>query len=198
MKTGFAWLAGLLLCAPALAGDLFEHPKTSAQAQALLSATMPGLGQVELVRGRFSQRRFLREIPTPLVSTGEFLLVRDRGIWWHTLTPEESERTLIPGGESRRQLAASTLFALFALDLDTLARSFDLFGMRTKSDWQLGLRPHDAALAAWFSEARIRGGKRVQQVTLVEASGDRTQIDLKARPQPLSSLTSGERQRFEN
>lgn len=200
MKTTLGWLGAVLLAAPALAGDLFEHPQTPAQAATTLRAAMPDLGQVQVLRGHYHQRKFLREIPRPLISTGEFLLVRDRGIWWHTRTPLESELTLTPGGVVRQpgaERAASMFFALFALDLDTLARSFDLFVMPSGTQWQLGLRPRDAALAAWFETATLSGGARVEQVTLIEAAGDRTEIKLDAVAQPLSSLTPAERQRFE-
>ena len=196
----------LLLCAPALADDPFTHPQTPAQAESILRAAMPDFGQVQLLRGRYTQRKFLREIPRPLISTGEFLLVRDRGVWWHTQTPLDSELILIgrsaagSGGGSQQpgpEMAASAFFALFTLDLDALARSFDLFLTQTGSEWALGLRPRDAALASWFEKATISGSSRVDQVTLFEAAGDRTEIDLLAVAQPQGSLTSAERKRFE-
>lgn len=207
MKKALGWLAVMLLAIPALADDLFDHPQTPAQAQAILRAAMPDLEQVQVLRGRFSQHKYLSEIPRPLSSAGEFLLVRDLGVWWHAQTPLDSVLTLTPYGlmspsdGSRQQpgseIAASIFFALFALDIDTLARSFDLFAMQSAARWQLGLRPRDAALAAWFRQATLSGGEQVEQVTLLEAAGDRTKIDLDAAAQPKSSLTPTERQRFE-
>jgi hypothetical protein len=65
------WLGAALLAAPALAAeDLFAHPRSAVQVQAVLHAAMPALGQAQLLRGRFIQRKFLREIPRPLVSGG--------------------------------------------------------------------------------------------------------------------------------
>lgn len=217
MKTRLWWLIiAALLSAPAQATDLFEHPRTPAQAETDLSAAMPGLEQVQVLRGRYSQRKFLREIPRPLNSSGEFLLVRDRGIWWHTQTPLDSELMLplVAAGPQRRaarapgkgqpagqeELAASLFMALFTLDLDLLARSFDLFVMRSDAPgprWSLGLRPRDAAVAAWFEQATLSGGERVERVTLFEAAGDRTEIDLDSAAHPLSSLSAAERQHFE-
>lgn len=214
MKKALGWLAAMLLAAPALAGDVFDHPQTPAQAQAVLRAAMPGLGQVQVLRGHFTQRKYLSEIPRPLTSTGEFLLVRDQGVWWHAQTPLDSALTLTPrgliqvdartpmppGGSQRQpgsEIAAGIFFALFALDIDTLARSFDLFAMQSAARWQLGLRPRDAAVAAWFRQATLSGGEQVERVTLFEAAGDRTEIELDAAAQPKSSLTPAERQRFE-
>lgn len=217
MKTRLWWLVAALLSTPALAADLFESPRTAAQAETDLRAAMPGLGQVQVLRGRYSQRKFLREIPRPLISSGEFLLVRDRGIWWHTLTPLDSELMLplvvaglprpatraLGKGQStgQEEHAASLFMALFTLDLDLLARSFDLFVIRSEAPeprWSLGLRPRDAAVAAWFEQATLSGGERVERVTLFEAAGDRTEIDLDSAAQQLSSLTAAERQHFEH
>lgn len=221
MRRALGWLGPALLAVPGLAvaasgDDLFAHPLTPAQVQAALHAAMPDRGEVQVLRGHFSQRKFLREIPNALTSQGEFLLVRDRGIWWHTRTPLDSAMTLTPQGVlqddagapqnsvrngGHAAAAASMFFALFALDLETLARRFDLFFMEPeaapKKQWVLGLRPRDAAVATWFSRAILRGDQRVEQVSLFEPGGDRTEIDLQATALPLSSLTLAERQRFE-
>ncbi len=208
------WLIAMLLAMPVRADDLFDHPQTPAQAQAVLRAAMPDLEQVQVLRGRFSQRKYLSEIPQPLSSAGEFLLVRDLGVWWHAQTPLDSAVTLTSGGlvqldagasaqgrtslhQPGSEFVASVFFALFALDIDTLARSFDLFMTESGGRWQLGLRPRDNSLSTWFQQAILSGGGRVEQVRLFEAAGDRTQIDLDAVAQPRSSLTPAERQRFE-
>lgn len=201
------WLVAALLAAPVLAADLPEHARTPAEVQTALATAMPELGQTQVLRGRFKQRKFLSEIPRPLLSSGEFLLVRSLGIWWRTQTPLVSDLVLTPAGLVERngaapvqpgaKVAASIFFALFALDIDTLAQSFDLFVTDSEPHWTLGLRPRDAAVAAWFERATIRGGERVEQVSLFESAGDRTEIDLEAVAQPLSSLTPAERKHFE-
>jgi hypothetical protein len=190
-------MAAALPSTPVSAGDPFDHPRTAAQAREALHSAMPGLDEVQVLRGRYSQRKFLREMPAPLLSSGEFLLVRDRGIWWHTQTPLDAEVALTVGETDPRSIAATTLLALFALDLDTLARSFDLFLVESGPHWLLGLRPRDASLAAWFTQITVSGELRVEQVNLLEATGDRTEIDLDAVPQALTSLTTTERKRLE-
>ncbi|WP_420465959.1 outer membrane lipoprotein carrier protein LolA [Panacagrimonas sp.] len=201
MKPVCCGLIALLLATPLLAGEVFEHPQTPQQAQAFLHAAMPDLGQVQVLRGRYVQRKFLREIPRPLTSSGEFLLIRDRGIWWHTQVPLDAELMWRrdSGPASAMDIAASTFFALFALEVDALARRFELFGIGPEapaSPWQLGLRPRDAALADWLTQITLAGAGQLQQVNLLEATGDRTEIDIIAEAQPLSSLTPSDRLRF--
>lgn len=214
MRHALRWLIAMLFAMPVLADDLFDHPQTPARAQATLRAAMPDLGQIQVLRGRFEQRRYLSEIPQPLRSAGEFLLVRDLGVWWHAQTPIDSAVTLTHGGlvqlhggmsaqgstshyQPGSEFVASVFFALFTLDIESLARSFDLFLTESGGRWQLGLRPRDASLAAWFRQATLSGGERVEQVHLFDAAGDRTEIYPDATAQPLSSLTPAERQRFE-
>lgn len=202
MRTVLCALIAWLLAAPAPAADLFEHPQTPAQIQTMLRAAMPEPGQAQVLRGDFRQRKFLPEIPRPLISTGEFLLVRERGIWWHTRTPLDSELTLTRGSVQKQggEIAASIFFALFALDLDTLARSFELYAMDAGSPgskWMLGLRPRDESLAGWFQRITLAGDAQLRHITLFETTGDRTEIDLDAVAQPLSGLLPAERQRFE-
>lgn len=201
MSRIFCGLIAALLALPSLASDVFAHPQTPAQARAVLSAAMPDLGAVEVLRGDYIQRKYLQEIPRALTSSGEFLLVRDRGVWWHTQVPLESELMLShrPGQAPGLDIAASTFFALFALDLDTLARSFELFAMQSESSqphWTLGLRPRDAALATWFEQITLAGGKQLDKVILIETAGDRTEIELKAVAEPLTNLSATEKQRF--
>lgn len=204
-------LAGVLLGAP-LAADVFDHPATPAQAQAIVRAAMPALEDTEVLRGQFTQRRHLLEIPRPLTSHGEFLLVRGQGVWWHARAPLDAALVLTPAGvladstaaapdrpaatQPGTALVAEIFFALFALDIDTLARSFELFATQAGPDWQLGLRPRDAALGTWFRQASVRGAAQVQQVTLDEATGDRLEIDLSATPGSAASLTPAERAHF--
>lgn len=214
MKTALVWLIAVLAGAPALAADVFDHPQAPAAVQAMVRTAMPDLGNVEVLRGRFVQRKFLRELPRALTSAGEFLLVRDQGVWWHAQTPIDSALTVTASGVVRHDgavstpatanrpppgsdIAASIFFALFALDVDALSRTFDLFATHTGARWQVGLRPHDAALAQWFQQATVAGDTRVRQVTLYETAGDRTEIDLDAVAQSRSSLTPDERRRFE-
>lgn len=193
------WLWGLsvaLLSAPVLAGSLFEHPQTPAQASAVLRAAMPELEQLQLLRGRFVQHRLLRDIPRPLKSSGEFLMLRDRGIWWHTQLPLDTTLSFAVGDRTSREPAAAVFLALFTLDLDTLARSFDLFLLQTDGHWLLGLRPRDAAVAAWIGQITLSGSRQVERVSLLEATGDRSEIELHSVAAPASSLTPVERQRL--
>ena len=180
--------------------ELFSHPATTAELRASLLAD--ALGEVErsrVVEGRFAQQRTMRGLPRPLDSSGEFLLVRDLGLRWHTLAPVEDEFVLTragvsasrPGAKRTASLGPATelLFALFSLDLESLERRFELYGLGAPDSWHIGLRPRDKATARAVKQATLRGGQRVESIVLVNGAGDELRIrlhDVVVRPGDLT------------
>ncbi len=175
------------------ADDLFSHPATLDQLAALLAPARTPLAQSQALRGAFEQRKFLVGIPKPLVSRGEFTFARDRGVWWHTRVPFDSEFILTRDGMTQRdaggtpitlssqqqpalRVVADVFLSLFALDLKLLAESFDTFGVPDAQGWQLGLVPHAGALGGVIQRVTIHGKTRVDHVELVDSHGDRTEL----------------------
>jgi hypothetical protein len=177
------------------AGDaLFERPRTAHDLVAtVLSDTAGKLRQARTLRGKFVLRKHLREIPAPLTATGEFVFVRDLGIYWHTVTPFDSVFLLTPrgalqrdeGSESYRMdanqqpgvRAALEIFAaLFGLDVDLLANNFQLYGVGDAQGWRVGLRPRGAAMSAVFTQAIVAGKAQIERIELSDNNGDRTEI----------------------
>jgi hypothetical protein len=211
MMTRFAALLALLLASMGFAepaSDAFAHPATAAELrESLLAPVTRDLARATVLTGSFTQRRVLQEIPRPLISRGDFLLARELGVQWHTREPFDSELVLTRSGMTMRaesaetvelsaqdqpavRAAAEIVFALFALDLETLEQRFLLFAAGTPADWQVGLRPRDAVTASVFRQAVISGSGQVERVVLEDAAGDRTEVhlsDVAARSAPLSA-----------
>lgn len=212
-------IAALLLLSMALLGNsahatdaIFAHPKDAAALRPLLSAPARELMRAQTLRGRFAQKKFLRELPMPLPSDGDFLFARDLGIAWHTRTPLDSEFILTRKGMMQKdggnvamrlstdqqpalQIALRLFLALFSLDLDTLASDFQLYGTKTGEKWQLGLKPKNAAMSAAFSEAVIEGAAAVERIEMRDRNGDRTEITI-LQLQSGGAVTAEDRRRF--
>ena len=213
-------LVAQLFVGNAMAADeqgVFAHPLTPAQMSALLGPAAKPLAAAPGLRGRFEQRKYLPELPKPLLSTGEFLFARDIGVWWHTRTPfdsvfiltREGARSRDEGGAETRisaddqpgvAVAARIFFALFALDFEALSKDFDTYGIPTGSGktagWQVGLRPKLAAMAAVFRESVIDGTQNANRIELRDAHGDRTEILLPEVTLLSDGLSAADRQRF--
>ena len=153
------------------------------------------LAKPAVLRGQFEQQKQLQGFGNPLKSSGDFLLLRDRGIAWNTRAPFASSTRLtrkkllatMPDGSSQVLIDASAspgmaavnalLMALVAGDLDALATRFTLKeALRVDGGWSLTLQPRDAALKQAFSRIVLDGDRYVRGVEIVEPAGDRTRI----------------------
>jgi hypothetical protein len=193
--------------------DLFARPATLDQLAALLAPARTPLAQSQALRGAFEQRKFLAGIPKALISRGEFTFARDRGVWWHTRVPFDSEFILTRDGMIQRdaggtpikltsqqqpalRVVADVFLSLFALDLKLLSENFDTFGNADAQGWRLGLAPHTGALGGVVARVTIHGKTRVDHVDLVDAHGDRTELLLSDDRRGSGPLTPEEEQHF--
>jgi len=195
------WLWALLVlpCASgAPVADPFAHPVTDeAQLRSALSRPAAKLLKAQFLKGQFQHSRHLREIPRPLIATGEFTFVRDLGVYWHTRQPFDSIVVLTSAGlvqsdegapaqrisaveQPAVRLIANIFMSLFTLDTTQLSRDFDLYGGQQGDRWIIGLKPRTKAIAGVFSQATVSGAEDVEQVVLTDSQGDRTVIDLRA------------------
>ena len=188
-----AVLALLLGLAPALpAAEL--QPATPQSLARDIGARFQKLQVAQGLRGSFTQKKKLAGIARPLVSGGQFLFVRGKGILWHTQTPFDSEfvlterrMTVTESGNVALamqtaehpglRLVSDLFLALFALDFDALGRHFDLFAAGG-APWRIGLAPRDAALRVVATRIELKGNESVSEVILEDAHGDRTEIVL--------------------
>ena len=122
------------------------------------------LAKPAVLRGEFAQEKQLHGFRNPLKSSGDFLLLRDRGIAWNTRAPFASSTRL-----TRKKLLAG--------DLDALSTRFTLKEtLRADGGWSLALQPRDAALKQAFTSIVLDGDRYVRSVEIAEPGGDRTRI----------------------
>jgi len=189
------------------AAPVFDDPVNAEQLKQMTAPAARELAKTPVLRGTFVQRKFLSGIPKPLKSSGNYVISRDQGIWWHTLMPFDSDFILTPtsmvqldDGKVAARLSAEqqpglrvvgdVFFSIFALDPSALARNFELFGQRgDREAWVMGLRPRSSALRNVMSETVITGALRVDKVEFWDSHGDRTEITLSssANVAPLSA-----------
>lgn len=185
-----------------------------AAAEPLLAQIRARLADAPVLRGRFEQRKSVQGFRHPLVSGGEFVVARARGVLWHTSTPFESmlvvtrerlrsrqadggvDQTL-DAAEPALRAVNETLFALLAADLAALAQRFDVAGALDGAlGWRVTLTPRDAALARWLTRVELDGDRHVRALRLTEASGDATLIRFSDQSAG-AALTAEEAARFD-
>jgi Outer membrane lipoprotein carrier protein LolA len=148
-----------------------------------------------VVRGRFEQKKQVKGFKRPLVSTGDFVVSRGRGVRWHTATPFDSVLTVRPDDIRSTQNGAEVfkldatkeptvrvinqvLFALLAGDAEVLRAHFVVTGSVDAKRWHLALVPKSKGLAQVLARVSLEGDDFVRQLELTEGSGDVTQLHL--------------------
>ncbi|AGW95085.1 outer membrane lipoprotein carrier protein LolA [Cupriavidus sp. DF5525] len=203
-RTLLAALAALA-CVPAL----------PAQAADTLGAIAARLADAPVIRGRFEQKRQLAGFTNPLLSRGDFVLARERGLAWTTREPIVSSLLVTPtqlvvrgaDGQVQQRLAADeqpamrvvgeSMIAVLRGDLSKLSTRFALDAkLAGKDSWALTLTPTDSGIRRAFARIELSGDRFVRSIRLEEAGGDATQIRL-LEPVAAPRLSAAEAQRFE-
>ncbi|EON20104.1 lipoprotein carrier protein LolA [Cupriavidus necator] len=201
-----------LLAALALAACL---PALPAQGADTLGAIAARLADAPVIRGRFEQQRQLAGFTNPLVSRGDFVLARERGLAWTTREPIVSSLVVTPtqlvvrgaDGQVQQRLAADaqpamrvvgeSMIAVLRGDLSALSARFAIDArLAGKDGWALTLTPTDSGIRRAFARIELTGDRYVRSIRLEEAGGDATRIRL-IEPVAAPRLSAAEAQRFE-
>ncbi|TYP66743.1 outer membrane lipoprotein carrier protein LolA [Stutzerimonas stutzeri] len=148
------------------------------------------LREPTVVRGAFTQEKYLRALPQPLVSAGTFVLAGDSGLLWFLQDPVQQDYRISAAGiaqrtpsgwkQSSQQGPAARQNELFLAvlqgDTEALQRDFDLQLSGTAQAWALTLTPRSRLLAQIFSSILIQGGATAERIELRETQGDSTRL----------------------
>lgn len=159
-----------------------------------LEAIESRLDRSAVSRGSFEQRKHIAGFDLPLRSAGSYVYSRELGVLWTLHEPYEVSYRFTPagndergadgrwqpmaGGETGADLVRELTRALLAGDLALLRRHFEIGAVIDAGGWTLDLVPLDAAWKRVFATARLAGDRRVRRLSLVEAGGDHTELEL--------------------
>ena len=184
-------------------------------AEDLSTAVTARLSDAPVIHGQFEQTRRLAGFSNPLVSRGDFVMARGRGVVWATREPLASsllvtpEKLVMRGADGKVQqemqadtqpamrLVGESMIAILRGDLRSLSTRFKVTGKLVgKSGWTLTPTPTDANVRRAFVRIDLAGDRFVRDVKLEEASGDSTVVRM-IDPAAAETLSPSEEQRFE-
>lgn len=151
------------------------------------------LAKPKMLCGRFDQSKQLNGMKKPLLSNGRFCVVNGKGVLWRTLQPfpstlrltrdeivqfqgERVATRLDAKQEPTVRIINSVLFSLLSGDLSQLQSLFDVDGSADAKSWRVALKAREPALAKAIGDIALEGGSYVNNITMSEASGDKTNI----------------------
>ncbi len=146
-----------------------------------------------IVRGQFVQQKFLRSLPQPLTSRGDFTLAAGKGLLWLLRTPIAQDLRINADGIARRDESGAwqalpqhtgagrenqLFLSVLAGDTRGLEENFNLALTGEATAWKLTLTPRSALLKQIFSTIQIDGGALVDRIELRETQGDRSVLQM--------------------
>ncbi|WP_034946479.1 LolA family protein [Erwinia oleae] len=167
-----------------------------------------------VVRANFSQIREINGMTQPLKSSGELLIARDNGLWWHqakpfpmTLVLDDTRMVQVMNGQTPQIVTKESnpqmfqfnhlLRALFQADREVLEQNFRLdFQDEGQEKWRLALTPKTSPLDKLFTSLTLTGATWLETIQLRDRQGDNTLILLSNQRATPETLTDEERQRF--
>lgn len=166
-----------------------------------------------LVRGKYTQQKTLKMFKQPLRSSGHFLLSGTQGLQWSQMQPFPVSLVLTKDKLSQQFSNAppqiisvknqplvfyfSHLFlSVFKGDMTALSTQFKMQLKGDNKNWYLSLMPRNAPLNKVFKQINVSGGNYIEQLLLIELSGDTTKITFSNQHSTPSKLTKHEQATF--
>ncbi|MDN5872909.1 MAG: outer membrane lipoprotein carrier protein LolA [Sinobacteraceae bacterium] len=170
----------------------------------------------DVVRGTFTQRKYLAELGQPLVSSGRFVVAADHGLLWQIEQPVQAQLVITEnhlvqrsdGHEIARidadqqptlRVVAALLLAVFRADMAQLRQYFDIQKhSRDSGHWTMTLRPIAAAVGEFIDRVRIQGqgAAQIERIEIDQPGGDRSVIELHTASAGAATLGAQEKARF--
>lgn len=162
-----------------------------------LPQLMAGLGQVKSAAGQFTERKTMRMLTQPLISSGRLAYVAPSHIEKVTVSPMperlvmDGDRVTIVSGPNNDTHTFSVadypqiggliegIRATLAGDLPTLERIYTTRLSGTQAAWDLQLVPKDEDLARFVKRIDFRGdGYRIRTIDTEGSDGDRSEMTI--------------------
>jgi hypothetical protein len=151
------------------------------------------LASPPLLSGRFSQEKKVVGLKKPLLSQGDFLVERDKGVIWRTQKPFAAAVAVTPKGiwslkeagtglkrspihQGNLGIAMDMIQKVLAGDPSSLSKAFKVAEQGDSASWSMELKPLDPVIARVVASIRLQGSSHVDQVEYSETNGDRTRI----------------------
>ncbi|HEV7804088.1 MAG TPA: outer membrane lipoprotein carrier protein LolA [Burkholderiales bacterium] len=186
-------MSRLLLILLAIAGVFASAPARCAEANASLLDTIAArFARVPVVVSEFTQTRTLSALTRPVKSSGRLVFARDKGVIWQIEKPYraiyviDEQRIVEIGANNERRVRSvkdapavaevgRVFRSIVSGDRKTLADYFRVTATGEPAHWQLELAPREK-VAPFLKAVSVRGGEFIEQITLQEPSGDRTEL----------------------
>ncbi len=144
------------------------------------------------LKAEFSKIRKLKILSRPFNTSGKVLFLSERGLVWETIIPLKDVLFISNHGvgyldkdtnkrieiDNPAVISASNVFiSIISLDLNKIKKIFEIKVMGSTNGVQrYVLLPKDENLKKVIKEIKIKGKERVEEILILEISGDSTRV----------------------
>ena len=176
---------------------------SATEAQAL-SPLLARLDKTNVIQASFTQTKILHALKRPLLTYGNIVFMRDKGVLWRIDKPYKAAYLLGPDSvtevfaDGRRRVrginevpalaqVGKVFQAIFQGDTQVLSNYFEIARHGDAARWRLELNPKPQ-LAQFLKSIQAQGGEFLDRLDIAEANGDLTRIEFNnsRRDTPLS------------
>lgn len=155
----------ILLLSGFAAANVYEYP-------ANLNDIFTKMPKIESIKCKFKQEKHMQNIQKPLVSSGDFEFVENKGVYFHTKYPIQTENNYT--NEKYKQIN-DIICAISKKKYSGLEKEFDFYFQGNSNNWSLGLKPKKATQAFnYIKSITLQGDDYIHQITIEQTNGNKT------------------------
>lgn len=169
----------------------------NAHAASILENKITRIPEGGALKADFVQERHLTGIPKPIISTGEIVVWKDKGLLWNTKTPfssmllvsakglfqiDKGKKTPIvqAGQSSGDRTIFNTLGNVFAGDFSEGVQGFEIKMLpESQNQWHIHLSPVYTEIRNFIRAIDITGSTYISEVKISRPNGDHDVIRVK-------------------
>lgn len=152
----------LLECSMA---DVFDHPTKIANQH---------LPELSSIKCKFRQEKTVVGLSKPLVSSGNFEFIKNKGVYFHTTYPIVS--TVDYTNKNYKQIN-DIMKAISTKKYNLLEKDFNFYSTKQNNNWTLGLKPKQKSnVKNYINSITITGSDYVHQIIIKQTNGNKTVI----------------------
>lgn len=152
---------------------LFFVPVTNAQgSQSSLENITKQIPQMGSIKCKFRQEKYLPSISKPLISSGNFEFVQNKGVYFHTLYPVQST---VDYTNKNYKPINDIINAISTKRYEKLEKEFSFYFAGNSSKWSLEMKPKEKSNAYnYISSIKIEGADYIHKINIQQKNGNRT------------------------
>lgn len=163
-KFSLFFIIFIIFCNPVFS-NVYEHP-------AVLEEISEQIPKMKSIQCKFKQEKHFQNIQKPFISNGDFKFVENKGVYFHTTSPIESD---VDYTNKNYKQINDIIKAVSAKKYSRLEKEFTFYYQKKNDNWTLGMRPKKESSAYnYISNITISGTDYISKIDISQTNGNKT------------------------